>query len=209
MTDSNYTALLVIVDRSGSMSSIKSDAEGGLNTLIASQAEVEGHCTVKLVQFDDVYDVVWPSTDVRDQPRYTLVPRGSTALLDAMGRAITDFGKELAGMPESRRPGKVLVVVVTDGFENASREWSWTTVNKLVTEQKEKYAWEFTFIGANQDAVLTGHRLGIERDKSITFTASAAGTSNVYSSLANNVSMYRSAGSFAYDDSDRLAATEE
>jgi Mg-chelatase subunit ChlD len=170
MTDPNYTALLLIVDRSGSMESIRHDMVGGLTAMLATQSAAIGRLTVDVVTFDDMIE--FPHT-MADPVTVTieLVPRGMTALHDAVGLAVTRFGASLAAMPEETRPDTVQVVVVTDGQENASREFSADSVRDLVTAQTENYGWDFVFLGANQDAVLADEALGIAADSSLTFVA--------------------------------------
>ncbi|WP_157155708.1 vWA domain-containing protein [Diaminobutyricimonas sp. LJ205] len=170
MTDPNYTALLLVVDRSGSMHSIRDEMVEALTTLVTEQAAAPGLLTVDLVQFDNQIDHVFSLADPTSV-RIELEPRGGTALFDALGIAITEFGRTLAGMPEHARPSTVQVVVVTDGEENSSQEYSLDLVRTLVVEQSEKYGWDFVFLGANQDAVMTGRALGIDADSALTFEA--------------------------------------
>src|SRR5674476_592182 len=124
MTNKDYTAIKVVVDRSGSMFSIKDDAEGALAEFIKGQTALPGRATISISQFDTEYDVVYKSVDVDIAPKYTLSPRGGTALNDAVGRAITEFGQELSDLQERYRPGQVVFVVITDGWENSSMEYS-------------------------------------------------------------------------------------
>lgn len=174
MTDKNYTHLLAIVDRSGSMSSCQSDMRGGLDELFKSQAKVEGKCLVDYVQFDTEYELVFEDTDV-SEAKAVLTPRGATALLDAVGKAVTDLGEKLAKLDEDARPGLVQVVVVTDGYENASRDWRADGIKKLINDQEEKYKWDFVFLGANMDAVAVGASFGFKSDKSLTYDTSNIG----------------------------------
>lgn len=153
MTKADYTHLALIVDRSGSMASMASEAQNGINKLIKEQAEVPGDITVSLYQFDNEYEKVFGPINAKDAPQYVLNPRWSTALLDATHRAIVETGEFLSAKPESQRPSKVVFVVVTDGYENASREVNREKVKNLITQQTEKYNWEFIYLGANLDAV--------------------------------------------------------
>ncbi|WP_167043494.1 vWA domain-containing protein [Salinibacterium sp. ZJ454] len=170
MTDPNYTALLLVVDRSGSMHSIRDEMVGALTTLVTEQAAAPGLLTVDLVQFDNKIEQVFSLADPATVT-IELEPRGGTALFDAIGIAITEFGRTLAAMPEHARPSTVQVVIVTDGDENSSQEYSLELVRKLVTAQSNKYGWDFVFLGANQDAVMTGRALGIDADSALTFEA--------------------------------------
>ena len=173
MTDANYTALLIVLDRSGSMTTIRDDMVGGLEQMLRTHAAEPGLLTVDVVTFDDSVEVTHHFANPRDV-QIELVPRGSTALHDAMGYAINGFGAQLAALPEHARPGNVQVIVVTDGHENASREYTAETVRKLVAKQVAEFSWDFVFLGADQDAVLTAANLGIAADKSMTYARGKA-----------------------------------
>ncbi len=157
----DLTDITLVVDRSGSMESIRSDAEGGVNTLITDQAKEPGEAVLTLVQFDNVYEFVHQGASIQQVPRYALVPRGGTALLDAVGRAINETGARLAQMPEAQRPGLVLFVVVTDGHENASREFTKATIREMIERQQSVYSWHFTFLGADAAAFAEAGGMGI------------------------------------------------
>lgn len=174
MTDPNYTALLLIVDRSGSMSSIKSDMEGGLKTLLDEQIAQPGLLTVDLFTFDNEITHEFAMTDPSTLD-IKIEPRGGTALYDAIGLGVNQFGQTLAAMPEHARPETVQVIVVTDGEENSSIEYKAQAIKKLVTKQKEKYSWDFVFLGANQDAVMSGEQLGFDPGSSMSFDAGYIG----------------------------------
>ena len=162
MTRSDLTHLYFLLDRSGSMQSIKSDIEGGFAAFIDEQRKAgPGECLVTLAQFDDVYEVVYADRPLADVPPLDLHPRNSTALHDAMGRLITEAGEKLAAMPEDERPGTVIVAIMTDGYENASQEWHAPAIKALVELQTKQYGWEFLYMGADQDAVEVGAGLGI------------------------------------------------
>ena len=175
MTRSDLTHLHFLLDRSGSMQSIKADTEGGFAAFVEEQRKAPGECRVTLSQFDDQYEVVYADRPIADVPALVLQPRGSTALLDAMGRTITDAGARLAALPEAERPGTVIVAVMTDGMENASREWTHPAIKALVTQQTEAYGWQFMYMGAAQDAIEVGASLGVARDASVTYGRSKAG----------------------------------
>ncbi|MHB8862450.1 MAG: vWA domain-containing protein [Pirellulaceae bacterium] len=158
---SDLTDITLVVDRSGSMGSIRADAEGGVNAFVAEQAKQPGEALLTLVQFDTEYEFLHRGVPVQQVPPYELVPRGMTALLDAVGRAINETGERLAKMQEEDRPGLVVFVVMTDGEENSSKEFSRDQIKQLITQQQEKYNWHFTFLGANQDAFAEARALGI------------------------------------------------
>ena len=169
MTDQTLTHVYFLLDRSGSMQSIKADTEGGFTAFIDEQLSSPGRCRVTLAQFDNAYDVVHDDLDVADVPALDLQPRGSTALLDAMGRLITDAGARLAALPDDERPGTVIVAIMTDGHENASTEWTHPAIKSLVEQQTAQYGWEFMYMGADQDAIEVGAALGVQRDHAITY----------------------------------------
>ncbi|MCA9271003.1 MAG: VWA domain-containing protein, partial [Planctomycetales bacterium] len=157
----DLTDITLVVDRSGSMASIREDAEGGVNDFIRRQAAEPGEAWLTLVQFDTEYEFVHRGVRVQDAAPYVLQPRGMTALLDAMGRAVVETGQRLARLPECDRPGLVVFVVMTDGLENSSREFSGPQVKEMIEHQQKVYNWQFTFLGANQDAFAEADAVGI------------------------------------------------
>ncbi|PWN01289.1 hypothetical protein DJ010_19195 [Nocardioides silvaticus] len=169
MTRADLTHLYFLLDRSGSMQSIKTDTEGGFAAFIEEQRKESGECRVTLAQFDDTYDVVYASRPLSAVPPLDLQPRGTTALLDAMGRLIISAGDELAALPEDERPGTVIVAIMTDGLENASREWTHPAIKALVEQQVRDYAWQFQYMGADQDAIEVGTSLGVSAAASVTY----------------------------------------
>ena len=175
MTRSDLTHIYFLLDRSGSMQSIKSDTEGGFAAFVEEQKRAPGDCRVTLAQFDHEYEVVYSRVPVAAVPPLALQPRGRTALLDAMGRLVTDAGAELAALPEDERPGTVIVAVMTDGLENASGEWTHAAIKSLVEQQTSAYAWQFMYMGADQDAIEVGASLGVHADHSVTYARGKAG----------------------------------
>lgn len=169
MTDPAYTDITMVLDRSGSMQSIRDDTVGGFDAFLAEQRHQPGRGTVSLVQFDNEYEEVYVGRDLADVPGLTLVPRGSTAMLDAIGRAVHATGARLAALPEDRRPGTVVVGVMTDGLENASREFSYADIKALIQQQEQVYGWTFMYLGANQDAIEVGASIGVARDRALTY----------------------------------------
>lgn len=181
----NYTYLAILVDRSGSMASIRDDAEGGLKRMVWEQRTLVGSLTTDLYQFDSAYERVGNDID-----NWSLAPRGTTALLDAMGRSITDVGEILKAMPEDDRPDKVVFVVVTDGMENASREWTRQKVMESVKHQQDTYNWKFVFLAANQDAIAEGASIGIHNSSN--YDATARGSMAMWNTVSDTVQLYRS-----------------
>lgn len=209
----NYTHFSVIMDRSGSMSGIKNDTEGGLNTFFDEQKKVDGTATVSLTIFDDKIDLEYSFQDLQEVPKFVLHPRGWTALLDAIGITITQLGEKLAAMNEEDRPEKVMVVIVTDGEENRSREYTLDRIKAMIKEQEETYKWEFVFLAANQDAILTAGSMGIQGSKAMSFATSSRGIGDTYDSLSKQVSLYRSAvpsdAKFEFTAEDRQKQKDE
>lgn len=184
MTDPAQSLIAVLLDRSGSMQSIKSDTEGGLAAFFEEQRKVEKTVRVTFAQFDTEYECLYSNTPLEQVPPPVLYPRGGTALYDAIGKLITDIGAELASRPESDRPGTVIVVILTDGHENSSREWTHSAVRSLIQQQQDQYNWDFLFLGANMDAVQIGTELGFAPQQSITYGAAPAGVQGVFRAAA-------------------------
>jgi hypothetical protein len=167
MTKPGYTHITLVCDRSGSMSAVRSDAEGAVNQFITDQKAVPGEATFTLIEFDaphggmhdDWYNVVYDG-DVQRTTVYSLRPRGSTALLDATGRAINETGAFLGSKPEEERPEHVIFVVQTDGQENSSKEWTLESIKRVITEQTDVYGWHFLFLGMGPDTFAQGHDMG-------------------------------------------------
>ena len=206
MTNSNYTHLLVIVDRSGSMGwgGVAEEMTNALNLYFKEQAKLEGECRVDYVQFDTEYEKVYEDRPVHFAEA-KIEPRGGTALVDAIGRGTVELGRKLRAMPESKRPGQVQVVVVTDGAENSSHEYTADKVREMVKEQTDKYNWDYVFLGANIDAVATGQMYGFKGANSMTFDTDNTG--QTISSLNTYTTTYRSSGvSAGFSDEDRQAA---
>ena len=191
MSDSTLTWLLFLLDRSGSMQSIKTDVIGGFDAFITEQRTVEGRCVVTLAQFDNNYEVVYNGVPIEDVPTVNLQPRGRTALLDSMAKLITDTAAQIDALDEADRPGTVIVAVMTDGLENASREWRRPDIKALVEQQTNSHGWEFLYLGADQDAVEIGRGLGVKDGQSLTY---AKGKSReAMAAAAGNIRAYRNA----------------
>lgn len=208
MTDPNYTALLLVIDRSGSMESIRDDMVGGLNTMLAEQMAEPGLLTVDVVTFDDNVELQCSLANPKNVV-IALEPRGSTALFDAVGQAVNGFGQVLAALPEHARPETVQVIVVTDGQENASHEYRAEAVRALVTRQKEEFNWDFVFLGANQDAVLSGESMGFDAGSSMTFLAGKDGVDSMNLSMGRYMKDVRSKTKRDFMEDERRSAMEE
>ena len=191
----NATDITIILDRSGSMASIADDTIGGFNSFIEDQRREPSPATVSLVQFDDKYEPNYEGvalSDVAPLTRETFVPRGWTALNDAVGRTVIATGERLAAMPESDRPNKVVCVIITDGQENRSTEYSSERVRHLVEEQTSKYGWLFVYLGANVNAFAESAKLGISVANAANYMANAGGVRAAYHVASTSLRSVRS-----------------
>ena len=199
----NLTELVFILDRSGSMSGLEGDTIGGFNSLITKQQKEVGDALVSTVLFDDGCDVIHDRVKIGDVPRLTekdYYVRGCTALLDAVGGAIHHIGNIHKYAREEDRPAKTLFVITTDGLENASTKYSFEQIKRMIRRQKEKYHWEFLFLGANMDAVKVAGNLGIDRNRAANYHSDAEGTALNYRVLEEAVSRVRYCKSAQMDD---------
>jgi uncharacterized protein YegL len=195
MTKPNSTHILIVLDRSGSMAPIASDVQGGLNTFIEEQKKVPGDCTFSLVDFDHEYRTLVEWTDIQKvKPITNYEPRGNTALFDAVCRAVDELGVRLAALPEEERPSKVIVVVQTDGQENASVYRTLANVRERITHQREQYGWDFVFLGANMDAFAAGAAMGISGQSTAQWQPTKGGIAATYNVTARSVRRARAGG---------------
>ena len=190
----NITELVFILDRSGSMAGLESDTIGGFNAMIEKQKKQDGECYVSTVLFDDVSEVVHDRVKLSEVKKMTdreYTVRGCTALIDAIGGAIHHVGNIHKYARAEDVPAHTVFVITTDGMENASHNYTAEQVKKMIERQKEKYGWEFLFIGANIDAVETAKQYGIARDRAVNYHADAMGTKILYASVSDAVSCAR------------------
>lgn len=188
------TEVVFILDRSGSMSGLEADTIGGFNSLIEKQKKEDGEAYISTVLFDDKSEVIYdrvPVDKVEPMNDSQYYVRGCTALLDAMGGAIHHIGNVHKYARPEDRPEKTLFVITTDGMENSSHHYSYDKVKKMVERQKERYGWEFLFIGANIDAIAEAGRFGISADRAVNYRCDSAGTEHNYKVLAKTVSAVR------------------
>ena len=191
MTKANFIEIIVVLDRSGSMSTCVHDTIGGFNTFINEQKKAPGEAKLTLVQFDDRYEIVYNGKDIKDIPALTTetyVPRGMTSLFDAVMKTSIDVGDRLAKTPESERPSLVIFVILTDGHENSSREFKLAQVKDMIKHQTEKYNWQFLFLGAGQDSFQAE---GIGMSAGNTFSYDSANTSHIYTAMSRGISNTR------------------
>lgn len=198
----NITELVFILDRSGSMMGLEKDTIGGFNSMIEKQKKQDGDCYVSTILFDNVSEVLHDRIKLEDihemtEDDYTV--RGCTALIDAIGGAIHHIGNIHKYARPEDVPEHTMFVITTDGQENASHRYTSEQVKKMIERQKEKYGWEFLFIGANIDAVETAARYGIDRDRAVNYNADGKGTQIVYDSVARAVCDVRASAPLSAD----------
>lgn len=190
----NKTELVFILDRSGSMSGLESDTIGGYNALLNQQRKEEGTAIITTVLFDDKVELLHDRLDINgvsDMTARDYFVRGSTSLLDAIGKTIRKIGNVQKNTKAEMRADKVLFVITTDGMENSSVEYSYDRVKMMIERQKEQYGWEFIFLGANIDALATAQRFGIDASRAANYHSDAVGTHLNYSTLNKTVSKFR------------------
>ena len=207
----DYTHISIILDRTGSMETIRDDTIGGFNTFLNDQKKQPGIATMTLVQFDtvDPYEIIHKFKPIQEVPELThetYIPRASTPLLDAMGRGINDIEKSLAELSEEERPSKVVVVVITDGMENASREFRRDQIVKMIKKKTKKDDWQFVFLSADLDAFMDAGRMGVMDQKRMMFAKDKMGSQRAWSGLSASMSSYRSSApreDFKFDPDDQ------
>jgi uncharacterized protein YegL len=207
MAKNNITELVFILDRSGSMSGLEADTIGGFNSLIEKQKKQPGQCYVTTILFDNVTQVIHDRVELSQvQPMtdedYTV--RGCTALLDAVGSAIHHISQIHHYARPEDVPEHTMFVITTDGMENASHRYDAARVKRMVEHEKEKYGWEFLFLGANIDAVGTASRFGIGADRAVNYRADAQGTQVIYDTVADTVCQMRASAPIQADWSARI-----
>lgn len=205
------TEIAFILDRSGSMGIIRRTAIAGFNEFLGQQKAVGTAARFTLALFDNEYEVPVhsiPLCEVTELTADTYVPRGGTALLDAIGRTIDELGSRLAALPEEKRPDQVVVAILTDGLENASRRFALADISAKISHQREKYNWQFFFLGANQDAIASAVSLSIDANDTATYIASNHGIRASSRSISRKLSAIRkSRGRIALSDQEQSDLT--
>lgn len=201
------TELVFILDRSGSMNGLENDTIGGYNSLLEKQKKGSGEAVITTVLFDDQYELLHDRINLRgikpitDKEYYV---RGMTALLDAVGKTIRKIDNVQKHTAEYERAENVMFIITTDGMENASREFSYEEVKKMIEHKKKKYGWEFIFLGANIDAAATAERFGISKDRASNYNADSDGTLLNYEVLSETVSYLRASRAISKDWKKRI-----
>ncbi len=191
----NLTEIVFILDRSGSMAGLEGDTIGGFNAMVEKQKQELGEALISTVLFDNESEVIHDRVDIqkiRPMTRDQYYVRGCTALLDAVGGAIHHIGNVHKYAREEDRPEKTLFVITTDGMENASRKYTYEKLKAMIERQKEKYGWEFLFLGANIDAAKEAARFGIQADRAANYHADSKGTGVIYESVNDAICHVRS-----------------
>ena len=191
----NLTEIVFILDESGSMSSLRDDTIGGFNSYVEDQKKEPGEAYLTTVCFDDEYRLIHDHVNLQDVAPLShkdYSPRGCTALMDAVGRTINSVGARLAATPEEERPSHVIFVITTDGYENASKEFTRSQVKKMIEHQQSKYSWQFIFIGAGIDAYSEAESIGIGGMCTMSASKSSKGVVDTYYSVSNATTMVRS-----------------
>ena len=190
----NWTEIVFILDRSGSMAGLEGDTIGGFNSMIEKQKQESGDALVSTVLFDNETEVIHDRVDIQKIKAMTgheYYVRGCTALLDAVGGAIHHIGNVHKYARAEDRPEKTLFVITTDGMENASRKYSYDRLKAMIERQKEKYGWEFLFLGANIDAAKEAARFGIGADRAANYHADSEGTNVIYETVSEAITQVR------------------
>lgn len=188
------TELVFILDKSGSMGGLEADTIGGYNAMLEKQKAVEGECHITTVLFDNNYELLHDRIDIRAVSPITAKEYqvgGSTALLDAIGRTINKIGNAQKHTADDYRAEKVMFIIITDGEENSSREYSAPRIKQMIEHQKNRYGWEFLFLGANIDAVETAGRFGISPDHAQNYLADSEGVELNFRVMNEAVASYR------------------
>lgn len=203
----NLTELVFILDKSGSMTGLEKDTIGGFNSMLEKQKKVDGGCRVTTVLFDNRYELLHDRIDLQAVQPLTdkdYEPGESTALLDAIGRTIHKIGAVQRHTAGAYRASHVLFVIITDGEENSSREYTGRKIKEMIERQKSEYGWEFVFLGANIDAVATAEEFGIGPECAADYVADKEGTELNFRVMGDALKMFREEGRFSSDSLDPI-----
>lgn len=190
----NLTEIVFVLDRSGSMSGLEKDTIGGFNSMLEKQKQENGEAVISTVLFDNTVEMLHDRLDIREVEKLTendYYVRGCTALLDALGSSITHIEDVHRRMADTECPEKTIFIITTDGMENASKEYTYAAIKKLVSKKQERDGWEFLFLGANIDAISAGNDIGIKAGRSVNYKCDSMGTAVNFCALSNAVSKFR------------------
>jgi uncharacterized protein YegL len=190
----NFTKIAFILDESGSMYSLKNDTIGNFNSFVEEQKKVSGECELSIVKFSDNVNIQ-DSKNLKNIEKLTdkdYSPNGCTALLDAIRYTINKLGTELNKLKEEEKPENVIIVILTDGEENSSKEFNNQKIKEMIQHQENKYNWTFLYLGANQDAFSVGNNYGISTDRIMNYSADVKGLHDAYNSISYAVTSKRS-----------------
>lgn len=206
-----YTDITIILDKSGSMMDIKEQTIEGFNSFLEKQKVVPGKATISLIQFDSTFLNVYTAKPIKEAERLTektYAPDGYTALLDAIGRVINETGARLKNMAKDQRPGKVLVVILTDGQENRSKLFNNDKIAEMISHQKDVYKWDFVYLGANQDSFSIANKMNIDAGQTLNFCATTKGIGTAFDTVSTYTANYRcclgEARDIKFSDEDRV-----
>lgn len=201
------TEIIVVLDRSGSMDAIKSATIEGFNTFLAHQKSIEGEVNISMVQFDHEYDVICLRENISESHflnNNNYQPRGTTALLDAIGHTIRENSDRISMAKEEKENRNVVFVIITDGHENSSTHYNRSQIFKMIRKYEKEENWQFVFIGANQDAIEEASHLGIMESRAMTFVSDSEGTKNMFFDMSLNIQELRvSDQAFAFKEEQR------
>ena len=208
------TDITIILDRSASMSSIKSATIEGYNSFLKEQKSSKNDSAISLIQFDDQYETVYENQNIESVANLnnkSFEPRGMTALIDAIGLTINSTKKRIKALPKDERPKSTIIAIITDGFENASTKYTRKEIYKMIRKREEKDQWNFVFIGANQDAIHEAHSFGISGDKALTFSADSNGIKDALNSFSSNIAAFSDSNleGFQFNNEDRKKQERE
>ena len=204
----NSTDITIILDRSGSMEYIKESTIKGFNSFIEEQRNSAGKANLTLIQFDHEYQVIFENVNIKEVKKLTkntFIPRGSTALLDAIGTTINGTKNRIKLLENYSKPDNTLMVIITDGEENSSNKFTREKIFKKISKREKKDNWKFIFIGSNQDAIAVGSSFGIHADRSLTFANDDIGAEMAFSSMSKNINniIIDSESEFIFSEEDR------
>jgi uncharacterized protein YegL len=205
----NKSEIVIVLDRSGSMSSIKNDIELGFKEFLNKQKAIPGEAFVSLYQFDNISEKVYELKNISEISSISIEPRGGTALIDAVSRAINDVGERLKATKEEDRPENVIFLILTDGEENSSKEFTLEKMKESITHQQDVYSWKFVFLGTNIDAISAGSSYGVAVGTTLGFASTSKGISSTFDTLSKATACYRSNVGYDFTEEDRTEASSK